>query len=418
MTGNGKSIRLLFLNQHYWPDVASTGQHLTDLAEHLASAGFAVEVLTSRAQYEGGKVEADHEETRRGVHIHRVRNTGFGRESHLGRVVDYLTFVVPAFLRVLFGRRRDAVICLTTPPLLPVLGALIKTVRGQTFGIWSMDLHPAAEKALGVFPPDAWWVRWLDRLNSWAHRKADFVVDLGPYMKQRLQAIGVPEGRLETVPVWSDPEEVRPVPDDENPLLEEMGLGDRFVVMYSGNAGLGHRFREVLEAMDRLKGHDEIFFLFVGGGPRRPEIEHFATKRSIPNFRYRDYFPRNRIKYSLSLADLHLVTLKSSMAGIAAPGKLYGIMASGTPALLVGPRESEPGHAIETNGVGTVVDPADSEDGAGEVTEAILQAYRSPASRSRIGRRAREVFQKQFSAPVALEQWESLLRGKVAGGSG
>ena len=38
--------RLLLVNQHYYPDVASTGQHLTDLAEHLAGEGYAVEVLT------------------------------------------------------------------------------------------------------------------------------------------------------------------------------------------------------------------------------------------------------------------------------------------------------------------------------------------------------------------------------------
>jgi colanic acid biosynthesis glycosyl transferase WcaI len=37
--------RLLFVNQHYWPDVAATAQHLTDLAEHLAKDGFDVHVL-------------------------------------------------------------------------------------------------------------------------------------------------------------------------------------------------------------------------------------------------------------------------------------------------------------------------------------------------------------------------------------
>ena len=38
---------LLFVNQHYWPDVASPGQHLTDLAEYLASEGMRVTVLSS-----------------------------------------------------------------------------------------------------------------------------------------------------------------------------------------------------------------------------------------------------------------------------------------------------------------------------------------------------------------------------------
>ena len=44
----GRKASLLFVNQHYWPDVASTGQHLADLAEHLAAAGHEVSVLASR----------------------------------------------------------------------------------------------------------------------------------------------------------------------------------------------------------------------------------------------------------------------------------------------------------------------------------------------------------------------------------
>jgi len=39
---------LLFVNQQDWPDVASTGQHLSDLVEHLARAGHDVRVLTGR----------------------------------------------------------------------------------------------------------------------------------------------------------------------------------------------------------------------------------------------------------------------------------------------------------------------------------------------------------------------------------
>ena len=42
----GVLTRLLLVNQHYYPDVASTGQHLTDLAEYLAQEGYLVEVLT------------------------------------------------------------------------------------------------------------------------------------------------------------------------------------------------------------------------------------------------------------------------------------------------------------------------------------------------------------------------------------
>src|SRR5690348_18506799 len=92
---------LLLINQHYYPDVASTGQHLTDLAEYLARQGYSVEVLTGRGKYVAGKMDAPATETRNGVRIRRLRTTSFGRASHLGRVVDYLAFYVRVVAAVL-----------------------------------------------------------------------------------------------------------------------------------------------------------------------------------------------------------------------------------------------------------------------------------------------------------------------------
>ena len=50
--------RILFVNQYYWPDHASTAQHLTDLAEFLAAQGFECHVLTSQGRYKPGEPTA------------------------------------------------------------------------------------------------------------------------------------------------------------------------------------------------------------------------------------------------------------------------------------------------------------------------------------------------------------------------
>ena len=46
--------KLLFINQYYWPDRASTAQHLTDLAESLADQGYECHVLCSKGGLSGG----------------------------------------------------------------------------------------------------------------------------------------------------------------------------------------------------------------------------------------------------------------------------------------------------------------------------------------------------------------------------
>src|SRR5436190_16089882 len=222
------AARLLLVNQHYYPDVASTGQHLTDLAEHLAREGYAVEVLTGRGKYVAGKMDAPAREIRNGVAIKRLRTTSFGRGSHLGRLVDYLSFYMRVLAALLFGRRRDGVIFLTTPPLLGFLGAIAKLLRGQRYGVWSMDLHPDAEVASGMLRKGSVVAKLLEWANATGYRNADFVIDLGSYMKDRIVAKGVPVERTHTVPVWSAKDEIVPIPREENPLIDELGLREKF----------------------------------------------------------------------------------------------------------------------------------------------------------------------------------------------
>jgi glycosyltransferase involved in cell wall biosynthesis len=386
-----RGTSLLFVNQHYHPDVASTGQHLTDLAEYLAAHGLGVEVLTGRGRYVAGTLPAPAREVRNGVTITRVRSTAFGRASHVGRLVDYFTFYVRVLARLTGRRRYDGVVFLTTPPLMHVLGRLARLTRGQRYGIWSMDLHPEAEIASGMLRAGGVLARALSWANRVGYRGADFVVDLGRHMRRRILEMGVDQRRTYTVRVWSRAEEIEPVAPESNPLRAELGLDGAFVVMYSGNAGIVHDFDAILEAMRLLKDDPTIYFLFVGNGPQRPRIEAHARAHRLRNFRYLDYVGRDRLRYSLSVGDAHLISLRAPFVGVSVPGKLYGIMAAGRPALFVGPAASDTGETIVEAGCGAVVDPR-AED-AGEQVARVLRSWRDdPAAARRLGAAGRRAF--------------------------
>ncbi len=405
----GEAPSILFINQHYWPDCAATALMLTDLAEYLAEQGVDVHVLCSRGHYLSGAMEVPAEETHNGVHIYRVRATAFGRETTLGRLTDYASFFASTLRRVLAGPAYDYIIPLTTPPLLPLVGAIAKRVRGQAYGIWSMDLHPDAEVAAGMFTEDGLPARMLHALNNAGYRHADFVVDLGTYMKRRLRDKGVAGDRLHTIPVWNRKDDVTPLPHADNPLRTELGLEGKFVVMYSGNAGVAHRFEEVLATMKRLDGHPDIEFVFVGEGPKKDRIQAFADRHALSNFRYLPYFPREDLKYSLPMADVHLMTLREEMAGIAVPGKLYGIMAAGRPVLMVGPEASESGETIRISDIGRVVDPTQEETAARTLYDELMALYHDSDERTRLGENARDAFMEHFEREVCCRAWSNLL---------
>ena len=87
--------------------------------------GHDVHVICSRRGYGGGNARHGREEVVGGVRVHRVGATGFGRGSLAGRLVDYLSFYLLAAWRAVRMSRMDVCLCMTTPPFIGLVGAML-----------------------------------------------------------------------------------------------------------------------------------------------------------------------------------------------------------------------------------------------------------------------------------------------------
>jgi glycosyltransferase involved in cell wall biosynthesis len=397
--------RILFINQYYWPDHASTAQHLADLAESLAQEGYDCHVLCSRGAYQPSGALLPAQEQHEGVTIHRLTATSLGRRNTLCRMADYLSFYVQAFTRALALPRFDFVATLTTPPLIGLVGTLLRRLKGSKHVFWSMDLHPDASLALGRMSARNPLVACLERLSGAVYRSADKVVVLGPYMADRVGGKGVRADRLATIPVWNRGDEVYPLEREGHPLRGELGLEDKFVVMYSGNHGLAHSFEEFLEAAKQLRDHPRIVFLFVGDGPRRAEVTRAKEEHGLSNIALRDYFPRNALHQSLSVADVHLISMRSAMTGVVVPGKLYGAMASARPAVFIGPDHCETADTIRAAGCGYTLRLGD----ATGLVKILTRLAGDPELVRELGERGREAFLTSHEKDVCCARWAEML---------
>jgi colanic acid biosynthesis glycosyl transferase WcaI len=397
--------RILFINQYYWPDHASTAQHLADLAESLTASGYECHVLCSQGRYKPGEPRPPAHEIHEGVHIHRVPATSLGRRGTWARMTDYLSFYAGAIVKAMVLPRCDAVVTLTTPPIIGLVGTLLKRLRGTRHVYWSMDLHPDASLALGRMSSNRLFPRFMSWLSGFVYRQADRVVVLGPYMADRIALKRVAAERVVTIPVWSRREEIYPIPRGANPLRKSLGLEDAFVAMYSGNLGLAHSCAEFLAAARRLRDRDDIVFLFVGGGPRLHEVEAAREREGLTNIRLLDYFPRSQLHSSLSLADVQLISMRPEMTGIVVPGKLYGVMAASRPAIFVGPEHCETADTIRHAGCGFTIAPGDAESLVGALT--LLAADASLGRR--MGERGRSAFLMTYERKLCCHRWTDVI---------
>ena len=368
--------------------------------------GHEVSVICSRGRYLEGKGTAPRREDRNGVVIQRVAATSFGKRSHLGRLIDYLSFHVLATARVLFSRQADVVVTLTTPPLIGLCGRLASALRATKHVNFLMDLHPDAEFECGMIRRRGLAGRFFAVLAGSVLRRADMNVVLGRFQGARVRNWGVDRAKITEIPVWSDSEEIAPVPHARNPLRERMGWNDRFVVMYSGNAGLVHVFDEVLDAAERLAQTDpEVLFVFVGGGPRKAEIESGVKAKGLTNVQFLNYFDRSELRYSLTAADVHFMSLGPQHVGVAVPGKLYGILAAGRPVLFVGSRQSDSAGTIMEAQAGSIFGIGEGSKLAAEIRE--LKS--NPDRCRKQGERGRTHFIEHHERAVCVAAWCSLL---------
>ena len=405
--------RLIFLNRFFFPDQSATSQILSDLAVYLAECGRDVHVVTSRQLYEDPKARLPARETVRGVTIHRVFSTQFGRTSLVGRALDYLSYYASMILKVIkLAHAGDVVIAKTDPPLISVLAMWAARIRRATLVNWLQDIYPEIAIELGVPFAKGLAGRLLYFVRDASLKAAAANVAVGEQMAIRLKSRDASSDRVHVIPNWCDDEEIVPISHLDNPLRQAWNLQNKFVVGYSGNLGRGHEFDTLLAASERFRDDPHLTFVLIGGGQRFEELKRLVKAKGLdPIYRFFPYQDRKLLKYSLSVPDVHWISLQPALSDLMFPSKFYGIAAAGRPILALTGKEGEIARLVRDHDCGFAFEPGDITATA----DAIALLAQNRARCEKMGFNARAMLDSKFTRRRAIEQWRNLLDHLPAG---
>lgn len=334
-------MKYLLLNQTFYPDVMATGQYLQEVALDLVERGHEVTVVTSRRAYDHPEQRFPKCEIWRGIRIYRVGSTGFGKTARWRRAADFGTFMLCCASRLLFLPRPDAIIALTSPPLISFLGASLAKWHHCRFFYWVMDFNPDQAVAAGWLRPDSLSGRLLESMSRFSLRQADKILALDRFMRDRIVAKGIDPRKVAIAPLWSHDGEVQFDQEGRDLFRKEHGLSGKFIVMYAGNHSPCHPLDTLLQAASRLRDDPDIVFCFVGGGSEFRKLQGLSAQDSSSgNLLCLPYQPLAQLSSVLSAADVHVVVMGDPFVGIIHPCKIYNILSVGTPILYIGPRPS------------------------------------------------------------------------------
>src|SRR6185295_12540017 len=192
-------MRVLLLNQCFYPDVVSTAQHLTDLALGLVEQGHQVTVITSDRGYDNPENRFPRREVWRGINIIRIPSISVGKKSKWRRALNFGSFLVNCTLRLLLMSRFDVVVSLTSPPLISFLGSVFVNLKGGKLMFWVMDLNPDEAIAAGWLKGNSLTAKILRGFLHHSLKHAEKIIVLDRFMRSRIMRKGIAEQKLVTI---------------------------------------------------------------------------------------------------------------------------------------------------------------------------------------------------------------------------
>lgn len=372
---------------------------LRTIAEHLASEGHQVDVLTAQPSYGGTALHnrAQRTEKLNGVSVTRLSLLNESKEQPLRRVANLLLFSGQVSAHIL-RNSYDFVMAATTPPVLVAYCARLATQSKRGKFVYHMqDIYPEVLSANAGRPPSL-PSKLVKRIDKATTKNADRVVVLSRDMRSALENRGHSVEHVRLINNFMPDSSHSPSLPTEDPLRAKQ---NSFQVIFAGNLGKFQGLHALIDAFKILKENAvEAHLVLLGDGAALGDLRRQAGDLEDDTIFFRGRTSQANAEAAIRASDLAMVTLNPGVIDTAFPSKTMTYLASGTEVLATVKKSSELGELLIENGVGATSDLT---------AESIANGIRDALDRPRVPSKAIEELALGYgSSKSRLPQWSSL----------
>jgi colanic acid biosynthesis glycosyl transferase WcaI len=399
-------MRILYISQYFPPEAGATQTRAFEMAKNWVRLGHKVIMLTEFPNHPSGIIPSSYkwkfvERTKLdGIDVIRVWVKTSPKKSFVNRMLFYFSFMLNASITGLFlGRGKFNFIYASSPPLfVGGVAIFLRFIKRIPMIFEVRDLWPEAAIALGELRnPLA--ISLATKFEKLCYKKAIQVVTVTHGLYNRLKEYGVNEDKLLLITNGSNTDLYRFKGERRNLVREELGLNNKFVVIYAGIFGLPYDFNNLFKTAISLQSNNEIHFILIGDGPKKTDIVKTIESYNLPNITLLPEKPIEDIPDYLSAADVALIPLrKLDIFKFTIPVKIFDAWACSRPVILC--NEGEASALINNAEGGISIQPEDPD----KMREAILFLKDSPSSRQLMGENGLRYTKLHYSRAMLAQQ--------------
>ena len=259
----------------------------------------------------------------------------YSPKNVLSRLFTWVFGFLQALLYIIFKGGKADLFITTNPPL----GVFIPYFCKNKYSLLIYDIYPDVLIEYKMLSKESIIIKFWEKTNRTIFANAQKVFTISNGMKKLISKYVDPD-QIEIVPCWTDNSFLKPIPKEDNIFIKKQEVSGKFLVIYSGNLGYTHDIEVLVDLAECIK-RENIFFFIIGEGDKKKILSDRINKSGKRNMRLLSWQDINIYPFSLSAADLAVVTLGKEASVMSVPSKLYDIMSVGSPILNIAEKDSE-----------------------------------------------------------------------------
>ena len=209
-------MKILLITQHFYPDLVSTGLHMTELTTKWKELypDVNISVFTAENSRESESENYKSYECYQGISVFRVRNIGKHHGNLYRRFLFSIGFIFNAFFFLIKNKGKyNRLIITTNPPFLGLLVLLLNLVNRVPYVVIAYDLYPQILAKMGILSCDSYIYKFWKWLNIRVYNNSSKIISIGEDMtKIILEDMIIKDvSKIELIHNWSDKNKVFPV---------------------------------------------------------------------------------------------------------------------------------------------------------------------------------------------------------------